>query len=524
VDGEALAHEYSSGYDGYTFDETANELDRLREYGPTTCRKFHSDNPATCEACPHWGKIKSPIVLGYRRKTTAGSQPGGAVAAGPARLRDLQWEYTEKGAYRAKSYANTVLGLRKLSEEYGVKFRYDVFHERRIIELDGVSTAAAGLPAEAGYRKIREMLNGLLRVDTGRDNVREAVDGACEANHFDPVRDYADGLVWDGRPRLDRWLIDYMGAADTEFNRTIGRLVLIAAVRRVREPGTKFDQVIVFEGLEGGGKSTAIEILAGRENFSDQTILGLSDERLQERMRGVWLYEIADLTGMRKADIDQMKAQLSRVEDRARGAYERAVNHAPRRCIYFATTNESTYLKSQTGDRRFWPVRVQRVALDALSRDRDQLWAEAAHLEAQGASIVLPENLWTAARTEQAQRQEQDPWDDLLAGVKGKVYPDPANREGYEERVASASLLTGPPLLIEASRLSDRDTKRLGHCMRRLGWTGPKNVRIEGHLVKGYSRPAKPPVAGATVSHTSEAATAAGFEFEHRRLALLTGR
>jgi predicted P-loop ATPase len=337
------------------------------------------------------------------------------------------------------------------------------------------------------------MLYGLLRVDPGKDNVQEAVDSACEANHFDPVRDYVDGVQWDGRPRVDRWLIDYMGAADNEFNRAVGRLALIAAVRRVRKPGTKFDQVIVLEGLQGGGKSTAIEIMASKENFSDQTILGLNDERLQERMRGVWLYEIADLSGMRKADVDQVKAQLSRVEDRARGAFERSVNHAPRRCVFFATTNEGTYLKSQTGDRRFWPVAVQRVALDALSRARDQLWAEAAHLEAQGASIELPEHLWAVAGGEQARRQEQDPWDDLLAGVKGEICPDPASREGYEERVASASLLTGPPLHIEAGRLTDRDNKRLGHCMRRQGWDGPKPMRIGGKPARGYARPAKPP-------------------------------
>ena len=189
----------------------------------------------------------------------------------------------------------------------------------------------------------------------------------------------------------------------------------------LREPiRCKFDQIIVLEGVEGTNKSTAIEVMAGKENFSDQTIIGLNDERVQERLSGKWLYEIADLAGMRKADVDQVKAFASRVNDRARGAYKHFATEAARRCVFFATTNEPTYLKSETGDRRFWPVRVQRIDVDALRRDRDL--AEAAQVEAQGISLALPEHLWSVARTEQAKRQEQDPWDDLLAEIKGEVF------------------------------------------------------------------------------------------------------
>jgi predicted P-loop ATPase len=277
-----------------------------------------------------------------------------------------------------------------------------------------------------------------------------------------------------------------MGAENTELNRTIGQLVLVAAVRRVRKPGSKFDQIVVLEGVEGTNKSTAIEILAGKDNFSDQTIIGLSDERVQERLAGKWLYEIADLAGMRKADVDLVKAFASRVNDRARGAYKHFATEAARRCVFFATTNEPTYLKSQTGDRRFWPIRVNRIDIDALRRDRDQLWAEAAQLEAQGVSIVLPEHLWSVARTEQAKRQEQDPWDDILTDVKGEVHPA-TDREGSEERIATTTLLRAC-LGLEPDRVTDRDSKRLGYCIRRLGWDGPKMMRIGGKLVKGYRR------------------------------------
>src|SRR6266849_1646744 len=197
-------------------------------------------------------------------------------------------------------------------------------------------------------RAVRERIIAHYDIDPGAVNVRDPLESACEQNRFDPVLDYLDSLRWDGQRRLDRWMVTYMGAEDSELNRAIGRLSLVAAVRRVRKPGSKFDQIIVLEGVEGTNKSTAIEVMAGKENFSDQTIIGLNDERVHERLSGKWLYEIADLAGMRKADVDQVKAFARRVNDRARGAYNHFATEAARRCVFFATTNEPTYLKSQT--------------------------------------------------------------------------------------------------------------------------------------------------------------------------------
>jgi predicted P-loop ATPase len=268
-------------------------------------------------------------------------------------------------------------------------------------------------------------------------------------------------------------LATYLGAEKTPLNRAIGRLALIAAVRRVRQPGCKFDQIIVLEGPEGTGKSTAIEILAGKENFSDQTIIGLDDRQQQEAMRGVWLFEIADLAGMSKADVDKTKAFASRLSDRARPAYGRQRVELPRRCVFFATTNNETYLKSQTGNRRFWPVKTGKIDLEALRDDRDQLWAEAAQIEAQDASLKLPEALWSTAAAEQDRRRDQDPWDELLANVKGTVFNLP-DGTGQEERISTADLFT-LHLRLAADKCNDAAAKRLGYCMVRLGWEKPDN-------------------------------------------------
>jgi predicted P-loop ATPase len=468
-DGDQLAHAWSSGDLRYSEAETSERLARARTLtGPTTCNKFHSLDAGTCEACPHFQKITSPTALG--RVPGQGAEPKGATP-----ISELQWEKTLKGALKPKSYANA----RKAIKEFGIRCRHDIFHDRKIIEGSGINEHGPEL-SDAHVRAIRDLILARYGVDAGFEAVLQAATRACEENRCDPVSDYLDSLRWDGEPRIDRWLHVYCGAEDTALNRAYSRIILVAAVRRARQPGYKFDQILVLEGIEGTNKSSAIELLAGQENFSDQTILGLDDQRQQERTRGVWLYEIADLAGMKKSEVEKVKAFASRTHDRARAAYARTVDERPRRCIFIGTTNDETYLRSQTGNRRFWPVKTGRIDLDALRRDRDQLWAEAAHFEKRGMSLVLPESLWEEASRQQEARREQDPWEEELRSVEGEIYPvssdAPGTGQAYEERISTKDLLW--QLGKNIADATDHDTKRIGHCMRRLGWTGPKPLRI----------------------------------------------
>jgi predicted P-loop ATPase len=184
--------------------------------------------------------------------------------------------------------------------------------------------------------------------------------------------------------------------------------MLIASVRRARKPGCKFDQICVLEGPEGWDKSKAVRVLAGDENFSDQSVLNVSEREAQEQLDGIWLHESADLSGLKKAEVEKVKAFASRQFDRARPVWGRVREDRPRRCTQWATTNDSIYLASQTGDRRFWMLLVGHIDIDTLQRDRDQLWGEAATLEAQGVSIVLDPALWAAAGEEQEKRRIRD--------------------------------------------------------------------------------------------------------------------
>jgi predicted P-loop ATPase len=217
--------------------------------------------------------------------------------------------------------------------------------------------------------------------------------------------------------------------------------------------------MIVLESGQGTEKSSALEVLAVEPDwFSDALPLNADDKKVIETLAGRWIVEAAELKGMRKGDIEHLKAFLSRRIDRARMSYGRLVTEVPRQCVIIGTTNSAQYLRDSTGNRRFWPVRVERFDLTALRRDRDQLWAEAAQAEATGESIRLDPKLYSAAGDEQEERRIEDPWvgmiDAALGDLNGKV------------TVEDAWLIINVP---EGVRTQEHNA-RLGDAMRELGW------------------------------------------------------
>lgn len=399
----------------------------------------------------------------------------------------IMWPDHDKAGNPKQTCANACHALNYL----GIVAEYDRFHNKMKIAGQPMGIWVGDLTDNVVHM-LRVVLRQTLNFDPGGIAMRDAAAQQCLLRAHDPVLDYLDSLQWDRQPRLRRWMASYMGAVDTDLNQAIGGLGLIAAVRRARQPGCKFDQIVVMIGAEGRGKSQAIELLAGRENFSDQTILTMSEVRQQEMMQGVWLYEIADLAGLSKADVEKVKAFASRHSDRARPAYGHFLQVMPRRCVFFGTTNHTTFLKSQTGNRRFWPVEVGRVELDALARDRDQLWAEAAFHEARGVPLFLPEKLWGYAAAAQDARLDHDPWEDALTGIETEKH---AINRGGEYRISTRDVLE-LVLRVPIEKQFDVTAKRVSFIMRRLGWDGPTVFREGGKTYKGYTKPA---VTGNTV-------------------------
>jgi hypothetical protein len=461
---EQIALEWSRG-----------QLDRLRRYENVPPNLYTNDGDVL-QVFNTMPPREGGITLGtlFQRARRAGCN-GNPIGRSNLRFPDL----TDKGLPRG-TCENTRLAV----EDLGIECRYDTFHDRMLLGGHSIGQWAGELSDNACL-VMRNIIRKQFNFEPNAATMLDAARQLALRNQFDPVCDYFDGLKWNGVERLDRWLTDYLGAPDSEFVRAVGRLVLIAAVRRARRPGTKFDQIVVLEGPEGRNKSTAIKIMAGEENFSDQSILTETDKTQQELLKGVLIYEIADLTGISKADVDRVKAFASRTHDRARPAYGRVVIKQPRRCVLFATTNNDTYLQSQTGNRRFWPIKTGSIDIDKLRSDRGQLWAEAAKEEATGVSISLSEGLWPTAAQEQAQRLHLDPWTDKLAGVVGEFVPD-ADGLGYEERISSNRLFQ--VLNIPSDRATWVTSNRLKYVMGQLGWNGPDQMRIGRTKVRGYWR------------------------------------
>ena len=392
---------------------------------------------------------------------------------------------TNKAGKPLATCRNARLAIRGL----GIECRHDAFRDRCTLGGQVVDNWSGELTDNAVHI-LRVVIEQTYRFDPGTISTHDAAVQECLAASRDPVLDYLDSLTWDRRARLAGWLSAYLGAAGTAFNQVVGTLVLVAAVRRAREPGCKFDQITVLEGPEGTLKSSAVRLLAG-EWFSDQTLLGLGDQREQEAVSGVWLYEIADLAGHKRWEVERMKAFASRTHDRARPAYGRRRVDQPRRCIFFGTTNNETYLQSQTGNRRFWPIRCGRIDLEALRRDRDQLWAEASAIEEQGITLELPRALWAEARALQGERLDRDPWDDALAELEKhySVKLEQAGDGGGEWRVPTKDILS-ECLKLGAREQTDTIAKRLAYSLRRLGWDGPKTIRFAGGTPRGYTKKA----------------------------------
>jgi hypothetical protein len=365
-----------------------------------------------------------------------------------------------------KSEAN----IRRCLAKAGIKLSYDAFARQRLIQglpgygpdLTDGAIDAMWIGFERAYRVrfAREHLNAVVRVETN-------------VNTLHPVCSYLARLEWDGRPRLDEWLVTYAGAQNTELIQQFGRLTLIGAVRRVRQPGAKFDTMLVLEGPEGRNKSTLFETLASAEWFSDDAPLNAEPRETIERLRGKWIVEAADLAAVRRTDVERLKAFLARKTDEATMKYERENTKSPRSCIFVGTTNNSEYLQSKTGNRRFWPVKVGKIDIAALRRDRDQIWAEAEHYEDLGASTVLPEELWADAREEQERRREGDVWEEAIANW-------------LETRLQTKPLVTSAEVAQQALGLLLRDldgraVARITDAMRLAGWSkdakGAKTVK-----------------------------------------------
>jgi predicted P-loop ATPase len=289
----------------------------------------------------------------------------------------------------------------------------------------------------SGIRNYIETIYGIA----GTLKIDDAMALEFEKRSFHPILNYLKALEWDQTKRIDTLLIKAFNTVDTNYTREAIRKTLVGAVARVFNPGVKFDLVLVLVGSQGTGKSTIFKKL-GQQWFSDSFIT-VSGKEAFEQIQGAWIIEIAELAGLRKAEVEAVKHFISKQEDTFRPAYGRTAETYPRQCVFVGTTNNKDFLRDPSGNRRFMPVDVCDTKLvdnifltKELTKEYiDQLWAEAVYLYKNGEPLYLSRDAEALAETEQKKHHEADERKGIVDGYLDILLPEKwENMDIYERR------------------------------------------------------------------------------------------
>lgn len=356
---------------------------------------------------------------------------------------------------------------------------YDAFAETvvklkapPVRELDRPERIGPGDWTETDSTRAAAWLQHVADLDVSPETVTQAVIALAERRTFHPVREWLQSLSWDRTPRLDGLLARYFGADETAYTRAVGARWAISAVARVMEPGCQADCMLVLEGDQGRRKSTGFERLAGKDWFAD-TPLDLGSKDAYQVLRRKWIYEVAELDSFKGRDVTKIKAFISARADNYRPSYARKNRDFLRQVVLCGTTNEGEYLHDRTGNRRFWPARSRGdVEVEAIARDREQLWAEAhaRYLAGERWYIDTPE-LRALCEAEQAERVPEDAWVPLVRAWL--VHPTvPERGEGrrllaLSEGITTADVLVGA-LALKATEATAAATQHAGRVLRDL--------------------------------------------------------
>jgi putative DNA primase/helicase len=341
---------------------------------------------------------------------------------------------------------------------------------------DGAPLLHGPYPRCWQHADISQILGYLQRVWSSRfsaQTVEQAMVATAPGNAFHPVRDWLATLKWDGKDRVDTWLHKAFGTPNDAYHTAVGRKFLVAAVRRILHPGCKFDSLLVLEGPQNIGKSRSCQQLVGAKWFSDALPHDLGSRDAALGLMGKWLIELGELDSLVRTEVETVKAFLSRETDRYRAPYGKNFEERPRQGVLVGTTNQTDYLRDSTGNRRFWPVRCEKAEHAWIAEVRDQLWAEAVQIEADGETLWLDEDgISTAAKRKQSDRLAEDPWawqirDWISMGSRTEVRSIDVLKHG---------------LNLEAPQQTRQAEMRVASVLRADGWVShvhrPKNATV----------------------------------------------
>jgi predicted P-loop ATPase len=460
--------------------------------------------------------VKKEIVRARREHAADDYDELEAEAVKTATADDWVAELETEGKQgKIKNTINNAVIILSNDENLKGRFGFNEFEQRE--------TAVKRLPWDRNVHKYPRPLSDAddaeLRLYmercydiTGKGQITDALTIVVRGNSYHPVRDYLDALTWDGTERLDTLFIDLFGATDSAYTRAVTRKAFAAAVARIYKPGCKYDEVLVIVGDQGVGKSTALAKMGG-DWFSD-SMETLTGKEALEQIQGSWIIELSELAGLRRAEVDAVKHFVAKKEDRFRVAYGKRVEHFPRRCVFFGTTNEEDFLRDVTGNRRFWVVNCKGAAgkLKAWNyltpATVAQLWAEAKERYAQGEPLYLAEaGLEEEARLIQDRHLEKDERSGLISEYLERLLPDnwdtldpyqrqcwlqDENNRGTVKRDRACILeIWAECLGKDPNNITRRDSYEISRIMKSIrGWTPYGGTLKFGHYgyQKAYAR------------------------------------
>lgn len=407
----------------------AFDLVRIHKFGDLDL-EAKEDTPVN--RLPSWQKMMDLVAEDSETKLTIGqerlelaknefsSEELDDEEDAEAEEMDTEWltKLTTKKDGSYESTVNNILLIIKNDPNLRGIGAHNLFNDKLEVKTKLPWSRAGDFWSDVDDASLRHYLEKIYGLE-GRQKIQDALMMALEDKAYHPVQDYLNSLAWDGQERLETIFIDYLGASDNHYTRTVTRKTLVAAVSRIFKPGCKFDQMLTLVGDQGIGKSFIIQKLG--KGWSSDTLTDIKGKEAYEALDGVWLMEMSELVALRKQDREAIKNYISKTEDTYRKAYARNVSVNKRQCVFIGTTNDKEFLNDNTGNRRFWVLdtdasrRTKTVWGDLDDYEIDQIWAEAMVLFKAGENIMeLDKEAYEYARKMAEKYSEENPYTGII--------------------------------------------------------------------------------------------------------------
>lgn len=444
--------------------------------------------PALIEALARAGDVKQFDAQAAFKKAFP-KDFAGSIRRWKAHVKEAEERIREEQAEQVGEYITTENGsIRPILANAITAFAeldlaFDEFQQRVVLQKPSPWGPARAWSDDDDIASMEHIQRNGIYIENPR-TVNAAARKVAMARVFHPVRNWLNDLVWDGSPRVDFWLSQYLGVTESALTMDFARMWMVSAVARIMNPGCKADHMLVFEAGQGARKSSALRMLvnghldAGKEPFWFRDhIPNVSNDDVGLFMQGVWVIEIAELDAIRRSTAwTAVKSFISKPADEFRRKYGINLQSFPRQCVFAGSTNEHEWMGDSTGGRRFWAVRVSSVDLEGLQRDREQLWAEAVHLYRSGCEWWLSEDQEIVAAKEIEYRMPEDVWTTKAMTAIDIVRRSPSEYEPGSVSVAGVL----EELKIPLERQGQVEQNRIARILRSTGWTkyrGPLNGR-----------------------------------------------